>query len=122
MFGGLLLLGARLGDLLGRRRAFVSGAVGLSAVLAAKKLGAGPIIALSRNPARQAVAKEFGATDIVEERGNDAVKAVLRLTDGAGVDASVRMRRHRAVHRDLRGHHARRRHNRRRRRDSEPRS
>jgi alcohol dehydrogenase len=65
------------------------GAVGLSAVLAAKKLGATRIIALSRNPARQAVAKEFGATDIVEERGDDAVAAVLRLTDGAGVDAAL---------------------------------
>jgi len=65
------------------------GAVGLSAVLAAKKLGAGRIIALSRNPARQAVAKEFGATDIVEERGDDAVAAVLRLTHGAGVDAAL---------------------------------
>ena len=43
----------------------------------------------SRNPARQAVAKEFGATDIVEERGDEAVEAVLRLTDGAGVDAAL---------------------------------
>jgi threonine dehydrogenase-like Zn-dependent dehydrogenase len=58
-------------------------------VLAARLLGASLIIALSRNPARQRVAKEFGATDIVEERGEDAVKAVLRLTDGAGVDAAL---------------------------------
>jgi threonine dehydrogenase-like Zn-dependent dehydrogenase len=65
------------------------GAVGLSAVLAAKKLGAGRIIVLSRNPARQALAKEFGATDVVEERGEEAVEAVLRLTDGAGVDAAL---------------------------------
>lgn len=65
------------------------GAVGLSAVMSAKKLGATRIIALSRNPARLAVAKEFGATDIVEERGDDAVEAVLRLTDGAGVDAAL---------------------------------
>jgi threonine dehydrogenase-like Zn-dependent dehydrogenase len=65
------------------------GAVGLSAVLAAKKLGASRIIALSRNPARQAVAKEFGATDIVEERGHEAVEVVLRLTDRAGVDAAL---------------------------------
>jgi alcohol dehydrogenase len=65
------------------------GAVGLSAVLAAHTLGAARIIALSRNPARQAVAKEFGATDIVEERGDDAIQAVLRLTDGAGVDAAL---------------------------------
>ncbi len=65
------------------------GAVGLSAVMGARKLGATRIIALSRNPARQAVAKEFGATDIVEERGDDAVQAVLRLTDGGGVDAAL---------------------------------
>lgn len=65
------------------------GAVGLSGVLAAKKLGASRIIALSRNPARQAVAKEFGATDIVEGRGDDAINTVMRLTNGAGVDAAL---------------------------------
>ncbi|WP_435279615.1 zinc-binding dehydrogenase [Streptomyces sp. 1222.5] len=65
------------------------GAVGLSAVLAAKLLGAGRIIALSRHADRQALAKEFGASDIVVERGDDAVTAVLRLTDGAGVDAAL---------------------------------
>jgi threonine dehydrogenase-like Zn-dependent dehydrogenase len=65
------------------------GAVGLSAVLAANLLGASRIVALSRNPARQAVAREFGATDIVENRGDDAVEAVLRLTGGAGVDAAL---------------------------------
>ena len=43
----------------------------------------------SRHADRQAVAKEFGATDIVEERGDDAVEAVLRLTGGAGVDAAL---------------------------------
>lgn len=65
------------------------GAVGLSAVLAAKRLGAKRIIALSRNPARQEVAREFGATDIVEERGDDAVETVMKLTDGVGVDAAL---------------------------------
>ena len=65
------------------------GAVGLSAVLAAKRLGAKRIIALSRNPARQAVAREFGATDIVEERGDKAVDTVMSLTEGAGVDAAL---------------------------------
>ncbi len=65
------------------------GAVGLSAVLAAKRLGATRIIALSRNPARQAVAKEFGATDIVEERGDDATAVIMKLTDGFGVDAAL---------------------------------
>ena len=51
------------------------GAVGLSAVLASKRLGAERIIALSRNPARQQVAREFGATDILAERGDDAIAA-----------------------------------------------
>jgi alcohol dehydrogenase len=65
------------------------GAVGLCAVLGAKRLGATRIIALSRHPARQVVAKEFGATAIVEERGSEAVEAVLRLTDGVGVDVAL---------------------------------
>jgi threonine dehydrogenase-like Zn-dependent dehydrogenase len=65
------------------------GAVGLCGVMAAKKLGATRIIALSRNPARQVVAKEFGATDIVEERGDEAVEVIMKLTDGAGVDAAL---------------------------------
>ncbi|UQX86966.1 zinc-dependent alcohol dehydrogenase family protein [Jatrophihabitans telluris] len=65
------------------------GAVGLCAVIAAKKLGAGRIIVLSRNPARQALAVEFGATDIVEERGEAAVQAVVKLTDGIGVNAAL---------------------------------
>ena len=65
------------------------GAVGLSAVMGARKLDATRIIAMSRNPDQQAVATEFGATDIVHERGDDAVQAVLRLTDGVGVDAAL---------------------------------
>jgi alcohol dehydrogenase len=65
------------------------GAVGLSAILAAKRLGAKRIIALSRNPARQVVAKEFGATDIIEERGEDAVKKIMELTNNVGVDAAL---------------------------------
>ena len=65
------------------------GAVGLSAVLAAKRLGAGRIIALSRHPARQALAREFGATDIVEERGEAAVEIVRGLTGGIGVEAAL---------------------------------
>lgn len=65
------------------------GAVGLSAVLGARLLGAARIIALSRHADRQTVAKEFGATDIVAERGGEAVAEVLRLTDGAGVDAAL---------------------------------
>jgi threonine dehydrogenase-like Zn-dependent dehydrogenase len=65
------------------------GAVGLCAVLASARLGAERIIALSRNPARQEVAREFGATDIVEERGDSANEAVLELTGGVGVDAAL---------------------------------
>jgi threonine dehydrogenase-like Zn-dependent dehydrogenase len=65
------------------------GAVGLSGVLAAKRLGAERVIALSRNPVRQAVAREFGATDLVETRGDEATEAVLELTDGVGVDATL---------------------------------
>ncbi len=63
------------------------GAVGLSAVLAAKRLGAVRIIALSRHASRQALAREFGATDIVAVRGDEAIAAVRALTDGVGADA-----------------------------------
>jgi threonine dehydrogenase-like Zn-dependent dehydrogenase len=65
------------------------GAVGLCAIIAAKRLGAERIIALSRNPARQKLAKEFGATDVVEERGDDAIDTVMKLTDDVGVDAAL---------------------------------
>ena len=65
------------------------GAVGLCAVLAASRLGAERIIALSRNPARQRLARSFGATDILPERGEAATEAVLELTDGVGVDAAL---------------------------------
>jgi threonine dehydrogenase-like Zn-dependent dehydrogenase len=65
------------------------GAVGLSAVLAAKRLGAERIIALSRHADRQALATEFGATDIVAERGDEAVAKLKEMTDGVGVDATM---------------------------------
>jgi threonine dehydrogenase-like Zn-dependent dehydrogenase len=65
------------------------GAVGLCAVLAARRLGAERIIALSRHPGRQQVAREFGATDIVEARGPEAGEAVRELTGGIGVDAAL---------------------------------
>jgi threonine dehydrogenase-like Zn-dependent dehydrogenase len=65
------------------------GAVGLSGVLAAKRLGADRIIALSRHADRQALAKEFGATDIVAERGDAAVEAINEMTGGVGVDATL---------------------------------
>ena len=65
------------------------GAVGLCAVLAARRLGAERIIALSRHAPRQELARTFGATDIVEARGKEAKEAVMELTDGVGVDATL---------------------------------
>jgi threonine dehydrogenase-like Zn-dependent dehydrogenase len=65
------------------------GAVGLCAIIAAKRLGADRIIALSRNPARQKFAKEFGATDIIAERGDEVSKKVMEMTAGIGVDAAL---------------------------------
>jgi threonine dehydrogenase-like Zn-dependent dehydrogenase len=65
------------------------GAVGLCAMIAAKRLGAERIIALSRNPARQKLARTFGATDILSERGDEATEKVLDLTNGLGVDAAL---------------------------------
>ena len=65
------------------------GAVGLCAVIAARRLGAARIIALSRNPSRQKLAVEFGATDILAERGDAAIEAVRELTNGVGVDAAL---------------------------------
>jgi threonine dehydrogenase-like Zn-dependent dehydrogenase len=47
------------------------------------------VIALSREPARQELAREFGATEIVEERGDEATEAVMSLTDGVGADATL---------------------------------
>ena len=60
------------------------GAVGLCGVIAAKRLGAERIILLGRHPDRIALAKEFGASDIVSERGEEAVERVRELTDGLG--------------------------------------
>jgi len=65
------------------------GAVGLLAVLAAKQLGAERIIAMSRHADRQALAREFGATDIVEDRGDAGVAAIKELTDGLGAHSVV---------------------------------
>ncbi|HEV7824975.1 MAG TPA: zinc-dependent alcohol dehydrogenase family protein [Mycobacteriales bacterium] len=63
------------------------GAVGLCAVLASHRLGAGRIIAMSRHADRQALATEFGATDIVAERGAEGVARVQDLLGGIGADA-----------------------------------
>ena len=60
------------------------GAVGLCGVIAARRLGAQQIILLGRHPARIALAKAFGATDIVSERGDEAVERVRELTGGFG--------------------------------------
>jgi threonine dehydrogenase-like Zn-dependent dehydrogenase len=63
------------------------GAVGLCAVIAARELGATRVIAMSRHAARQALAREFGATDIVVERGGEGVARIKELTSGIGADA-----------------------------------
>lgn len=65
------------------------GAVGLMAVLAAKELGAERIIAMSRNPRRQELARHFGATDILPQRGDEGVEAVKELTGGVGAHSVV---------------------------------
>jgi threonine dehydrogenase-like Zn-dependent dehydrogenase len=65
------------------------GAVGLLAVLAAKQIGADRIIAMSRHASRQQLAEEFGATDIVEERGTDGVARIKDLTDGLGAHSVI---------------------------------
>ena len=65
------------------------GAVGLLGVLAAKQLGAERIIVSSRYPDRQALAREFGATDVLEERGDDFVAKVRELTDGLGAHSTI---------------------------------
>jgi threonine dehydrogenase-like Zn-dependent dehydrogenase len=65
------------------------GAVGLCGVIAAKRLGAEQIIILGRHTARLALAREFGATDVVSERGEEAVERVRELTDGLGAHAAL---------------------------------
>jgi threonine dehydrogenase-like Zn-dependent dehydrogenase len=60
------------------------GAVGLCGVIAAKRLGAERIIALGRHAARTALARKFGATDVVSERGEEAIARVKDLTGGLG--------------------------------------
>jgi threonine dehydrogenase-like Zn-dependent dehydrogenase len=65
------------------------GAVGLLAVLAARQLGAERIIAMSRHESRQKLALDFGATDIVTERGDDGVAKIKDLTDGLGAHSVI---------------------------------
>ncbi|MER6085868.1 zinc-binding dehydrogenase [Streptomyces sp. NPDC001833] len=63
------------------------GAVGLCAVIAAKEMGAERIIAMSRHESRQKLAREFGATDIVTERGDEGIARIKDLTGGIGADS-----------------------------------
>lgn len=65
------------------------GAVGLLGIMAAKQLGAERIIAMSRHASRQALALEFGATDIVTERGDEGVAKVKELTGGLGAHSTL---------------------------------
>ncbi|WP_026928441.1 zinc-dependent alcohol dehydrogenase family protein [Granulicoccus phenolivorans] len=63
------------------------GAVGLCGVLAAAEMGAERVIAMSRHEPRQQLAREFGATDLIAERGDDGVAKIMELTEGVGADA-----------------------------------
>jgi threonine dehydrogenase-like Zn-dependent dehydrogenase len=65
------------------------GAVGLMGILAAKELGAERIIAMSRHESRQKLAREFGATDIVAERGDEGVARIKELTKGLGAHSVI---------------------------------
>src|SRR5437762_1304767 len=63
------------------------GAVGLLGILSAKKMGAARIIAMSRHASRQQLARAFGVTDIVTERGDEGVARIKELTHGIGADS-----------------------------------
>ena len=63
------------------------GAVGLLAVLSAKQMGAERVIAMSGHPSRQKLARDFGATDIVAERGDEGVARIKEMTNGVGADS-----------------------------------
>src|SRR5207248_3181415 len=77
-------IAARVGP--GKTAAVVGdGAVGLCGVVAAKRLGAERIIIMGRHPDRVALARDFGATDVVSDRGEEAVERIQDLTDGLGV-------------------------------------
>ncbi len=65
------------------------GAVGLLGVLSARQMGAGRIVAMSRHVPRQKLARQFGATDIVSERGDEAVARIKELTQGIGADSML---------------------------------
>jgi len=65
------------------------GAVGLLGILSAREMGAERIIAMSRHPTRQKLARQFGATDVVAERGEEGVARIQELTHGVGGDAVI---------------------------------
>ncbi|MBV8690566.1 MAG: zinc-dependent alcohol dehydrogenase family protein [Actinobacteria bacterium] len=65
------------------------GAVGLLGVMAAKQLGAERIVIMSRHESRQQLAREFGATDVVPERGDEGVAVIKELTDGLGAHSVI---------------------------------
>lgn len=65
------------------------GAVGLMGVMAAQQMGAGRIIAMSRHESRAALARDFGATDIVTERGEEGIGRIMDLTDGVGAESVI---------------------------------
>lgn len=65
------------------------GAVGLMGVMAASQMGAARIIAMSRHADRQRLAREFGATDIVEERGEEGIARIMELTNGIGAESVI---------------------------------
>jgi threonine dehydrogenase-like Zn-dependent dehydrogenase len=65
------------------------GAVGLLAVLAARQLGADRIVAMSRHESRQRLAREFGATDVVTERGDEGAEQIKEMTGGLGAHSVV---------------------------------
>jgi threonine dehydrogenase-like Zn-dependent dehydrogenase len=65
------------------------GAVGLLGVLAARRMGAERVISMSRHADRQALAREFGATDIVAERGDEGVAKIHELTNGLGAHSVI---------------------------------
>ena len=65
------------------------GAVGLLGVLSAKQMGAERIVVMSRHEARQKLAREFGATDVVTERGEEGVARIKEMTKGVGADSAL---------------------------------
>ena len=92
------------------------GAVGLCGVIAARRLGAEQIIMLGRHPDRIALARTFGATDVVSERGDAAIERVRELTGGLGAHSVLECVGHGEAMRTAVEHRARRRRRRARRR------